>query len=294
MAKQEIRRLPPFRAPFYFAPEYLRTAIEWKANFVALLDEIFGEMALFGKTDDFFGDWTLRVRFERIQLAFCARTGVFMLDEYAIADDDLGNPPTRWVGPCHPPRWFQRELIEEPPPAALRDEVARVSRFSDCLIERMYHRYRSALRLGHASVEARREALGNDFRVLAFDQLRGLRTGALDDQNNYEMPGGREYIDLYDATGRDGKVFYSLCVVPTGAAPGASTKKRAKQPDRRFRYPPNQYDPIIVAIVAKVKNLSKKLATQAEAQRLCVAEFSRHGLPVPKKSALESRVKKFF
>ncbi len=295
--KTAVKRLPPYRAPFYFGPEYLRSAAEWKTNFTTLLEGALAELGLKWAIDAGFGDWTLRVRFEHVQFVMCARTGIFMLEEYSTEDDpDDWNIDERWLGPINEPHAFYQELLNTKPPSHLEKEVQKISSLIHSLTNRMSHSFKRALASSNAAYEARLGDLRNDFQRLELDQLVGLEIKPPDDLDRRDVPGGDENLELSDAIGRSGEVFYSVCVVPIDARRCASATaiQEAIQPDDRFRYPPDQYDPVIERIAKEVKRLPGKRASQAEVKRRSSAEFDRLGWPIPKKTAFDERVKKIF
>jgi hypothetical protein len=205
-----VTRLPRHRAPFYFAPKYLRTAEEWRSNIAALVEAMLRDSNLaWSFRADPFGPWTLTVRFLRTDLTIDARNGTFMIEEFS--DDQDLHIDNVWVGPLNSPTKFYKELLVSDPPASLRNEVQSVAVVVSSLIEQLASRYRTALDRGFATIEARPNSILNSFEKLDPDQAKRLQMRSRD--RHFDVPGGQESIELDDAVGPNGEQLFSLCVV---------------------------------------------------------------------------------
>jgi hypothetical protein len=280
-------RLPCHRAPFYFAPHYLRTEEEWKSNLTVLIQSMMRDTTRPWSWQDRYGEWTITVRFELTELTIGARNGTFSLQEFSEAElfSEADNLLT-WVGPMDSPSAFVRELLAEEAPDHLQQEIGRAGAFAEDLVEQMAKRYRVALTEGHAVWQARFGSVLNDFRAIDIDQIQHLRIAPVDRMFDW----GIEYNRLDQANGPNGEKLYSLCVVPVSQPKCTASDEAAS--DRRKKYDWRVIDPVIKKEYYAIK--LKPHRTKLELKRRVEAELGMSGLSVPKSTALSQRINKLF
>jgi|GEM_PF-4306278 len=292
--KTAVKRLPPHRARFYFAPSYIESAAEWKATFLALVDTVLKDTKLSWSCDDeAFGDWTLAVRFDRTRFVMCARTGTFTIEEFPMRSTmEFGDADDSWLGPIDMPSRFLSKIATTIQPPHLYEEVQRVARAIGELNEIMLDRLKVAFRDGIATMEARKGSAQSKFDGLEQDELRGLKLDPYEIDNSQ---GWGESTELPDATSRSGERLYSLCVVSTQC--GISPTPVARKPstgDKRIIWQPDVYDPIVGPHAKTVMKLPRGLRSKVEAKRRIVHELGEKGLKVPPDTTLDVMLNKFW
>ena len=283
-------RLPLFRAPFYFAPEYLEHSSEWTFNFSTLIYDLLRGSKLPWQILDRYHR-CLTVRFSETEFTICPRQGTFMIEEWHDgAEEDFD----AWVGPLEFPASFTSKLRDCEVPQRLRDETRTISFFADDLAGSMNRRFDEALSLGVARYEGRFGSIESDFSLVEADQFTLLTLCPMD--RDPEGP-GKEVVKLDKATTEHGEIVYSLCVVPTmmpstvfEVAPATSSGS----PDGRVLYPPQDYVPVIVECVKQETKQFGKDAKQAGVIHRARDEYERRGMNIPSQKWFEKEVRKYF
>ena len=271
MAKPTTR-LPLHRAPFYFAPRFLSTDVEWQEHFEKVARAVAGAENVSIDAMERYGDFALRVRCDDFWFVIEAQQGTF-----DCLRDNGFNTSAIWAGFAKdiPQRFIHQltrsasSLALELCPNNIREQMLRFARGIYIQMQRLLE---SAFFEGVCHREARGNSENADFRSVAPDQL------AYYDVIPWDLEATpRDALDT--AVSKDGtSTLYSLCVVPTSPTNRADTSSAAIAPlaeqvvDGRSRKDKAQ----ILAIISQ-EHAIRKLKPELTPEELVRATLDRMG-----------------
>jgi hypothetical protein len=182
-------------------------------------------------------------------------------------------------------------------------ECGHLNKVAEYFLNRTAAEMQFAIEGGRCSVWARPNSW-SDFEMVPPDRWRLYRVRPIKViRTENPLENGRRQVlirpDFVDADCPDGSVLCSIYVAPVRAkqtvkAVDLVPANKAGEGDKRYRYTPARYDPIIERHAKDVKRQFGKEGTQAEVKRRCAADFEARGWVIPKKTTFDNRVKKIF
>jgi hypothetical protein len=281
--RASVRRIPYYRAPFYFGPEYLATAEQWQQTFIRLADEILSLNDCGGKVIDVY-DHSIKIGWGALELMVDARFGKFDLCERDDGDDQLSSQG--WAGIEDTPASFVDKVRSVSAPRQLISIVRhQVAPFAEALFSKMTGRFEHALCENIARIEAQplSPLPTTPFARIEPDQRRYFPL--LPKERASLVPGSENELD--EAVGPTGEKLFSFCVVPVERR--LSGQATTSTPDGRKKHDWQVIDPVIKEQYGMIK--LNPTRSKLQLRNRVISEL---GPKAPKPTALDKRINELF
>ena len=286
-SKTATHRIPYYRAPFYFGPEYLAKAEEWQRSFQRLSEKILQQNACGGRVIEVHGH-SIMIGWGALELTIDARLGRFEIWENDGREDDDPSSDC-WGGLETVPSSFIGEIRSALIPERLtRRILVQIIPFAEAIFRETNKRFERALRENIAEIQVRPLSPGPDTRFVRLDP-ESRRYFPLDFKQRELTQDDADELD--DATGPNGEKLYSYGVVASRRPPTVNLPNDvevcASSVDGRVHHDWNEIDQIIIDEYGQM--LSKPLPSRT---RLYVAVELRLDDRSPSRTEIFERFKK--